>query len=125
MNPRHSQSVSIMSPIEAFGRWARLKKYRIEVTYGVYVFTPGEKFAFWAISSLFLSLVAYYTTLVVSRNVIFVIHALWSLIHAANSSGSSNTAIAHVMASLGAQLAEPAGNPAGSIAGHAPSRSAQ
>ncbi|KAH9895382.1 hypothetical protein F4778DRAFT_746554 [Xylariomycetidae sp. FL2044] len=29
------------------------RKYRIEVTYGVYVYTPGEKLVFWA---LFLSL---------------------------------------------------------------------
>ncbi|KAG4218677.1 hypothetical protein PC116_g32842, partial [Phytophthora cactorum] len=37
------------STIEAFARWARLKKYRIEVTYGVYVFTPVEKAVFWTI----------------------------------------------------------------------------
>ncbi|KAI5924482.1 hypothetical protein F4810DRAFT_719088 [Camillea tinctor] len=37
------------SPAEALLRWAQLKKYRIEVTYGVYVYTPVEKAFFWAI----------------------------------------------------------------------------
>lgn len=109
-----------MYAFEAFGRWARLKKYRFEVTYGVYVFTPGEKIAFWSIFSLLFGLVAYYMTLFVSRNVVVAVHSAWSLIHAANSSGR-DAAIAHVVASLGAQLAQPAGG----VAGHAPSRSVQ
>ncbi|KAI1821415.1 hypothetical protein F4861DRAFT_469185 [Xylaria intraflava] len=35
--------------LDVFVRWLRLKKYRIEVTYGVYVFTPGEKVVFWTL----------------------------------------------------------------------------
>ncbi|KAI8624909.1 hypothetical protein F5Y19DRAFT_281697 [Xylariaceae sp. FL1651] len=34
---------------DTFLRWARLKKYRIEVTYGVYVYTPMEKVVFWTL----------------------------------------------------------------------------
>ncbi|KAK7756995.1 hypothetical protein SLS62_001011 [Diatrype stigma] len=124
MKSRQSCSVeSMSSSIKAFGRWARLKKYRIEVTYGVYVFTPGEKLAFWSILSLLFSLVAYYMTLFVSRNVVFIVHSAWSLLHGANNSGS-DAAIAHVVSGLGAQLTHLAGNPAGNLAGHAPSRSA-
>ncbi|KAI1634728.1 hypothetical protein F4809DRAFT_643140 [Biscogniauxia mediterranea] len=37
------------SAASALLRWARLKKYRIEVTYGVYVYTPVEKLVFWVL----------------------------------------------------------------------------
>ncbi|KAI2641889.1 hypothetical protein GGS26DRAFT_27393 [Hypomontagnella submonticulosa] len=35
-----------LSPPQRFGRWLRLKQYQIEVTFGVYMFTPTEKFIF-------------------------------------------------------------------------------
>ncbi|KAI1818590.1 hypothetical protein GGS20DRAFT_527728 [Poronia punctata] len=44
--------------LDRFIRWLRLQKYRIEVTYGVYVFTPGEKVVFWSIFFFFFALVS-------------------------------------------------------------------
>lgn len=108
----------IMSIIEDFGRWARLKKYRIEVTYGVYVFTPGEKAVFWSIFSLIFGFITYYLALFLSRNVLFVVHSAWSLIHTTN--GSSSASASHMAAGLTARLTQPAG----SFAEHALSRSA-
>ena len=55
--------------LTAIGRWARLKKYRIEVTYGIYVFTPGEKFMFWSIFASILGLIAYYLSLFLARTI--------------------------------------------------------
>ncbi len=115
---------AVTSPIEAFGRWARLKKYRIEVTYGVYVFTPGEKLVFWAIFSLILGLGGYYVTLFLSQNVSLVIDAAWSLICMICSSSSSGTGRSGGVARLTAGLAsQPAGG-SSSLAGYAPSGSA-
>jgi hypothetical protein len=34
------------SLFQRFGRWLSLKQYQIEVTFGVYMFTPTEKFVF-------------------------------------------------------------------------------
>jgi len=34
------------SLFQRFGRWLSLKQYQIEVTFGVYMFTPTEKFIF-------------------------------------------------------------------------------
>ena len=34
------------SILQRFGRWLSLKQYQIEVTFGVYMFTPTEKFIF-------------------------------------------------------------------------------
>ncbi len=34
------------SVLQRFGRWLALKQYQIEVTFGVYMFTPTEKFVF-------------------------------------------------------------------------------
>lgn len=32
--------------VQRFGKWLRLKQYQIEVTFGVYMFTPVEKSVF-------------------------------------------------------------------------------
>lgn len=36
--------------LQRFGRWLALKQYQIEVTFGVYMFTPTEKFIFCRLS---------------------------------------------------------------------------
>ncbi|RYO83176.1 hypothetical protein DL766_001485 [Monosporascus sp. MC13-8B] len=102
------ESGTAMPAIEALGRWARLKKYQIEVTYGVYVFTPGERLVFWTIFCLLFSLVTYYATLVLSRNLVLVVHSAGSLISAGHSRAPCTPRVG--------QLA--------SIAAHAPSRPA-
>lgn len=35
-----------MEMAQSVARWFRLKQYQIEVTFGVYIFTPIEKFVF-------------------------------------------------------------------------------
>ncbi|KAI0476043.1 hypothetical protein GGR56DRAFT_674543 [Xylariaceae sp. FL0804] len=40
------------SPLQRLACWARLRKYQIEVTYGVYVYTPAERAVFWALFAL-------------------------------------------------------------------------
>ncbi|KAI0393787.1 hypothetical protein F5Y17DRAFT_458571 [Xylariaceae sp. FL0594] len=44
--------------IDRAARWLRLRKYQFEVTYGVYVYTPGEKAVFWTLFCLLFGLVA-------------------------------------------------------------------
>ncbi|KAI1211895.1 uncharacterized protein F4807DRAFT_380374 [Annulohypoxylon truncatum] len=55
--------------LEAFARWARLKKYRIEVTYGVYVYTPVEKAVFWTIFCLLFTAISFAALVYTKRNV--------------------------------------------------------
>ncbi|KAI0011342.1 hypothetical protein F4779DRAFT_626549 [Xylariaceae sp. FL0662B] len=61
------------SPIEAFCSWARLKKYRIEVTYGVYVFTPVEKVLFWTIFCFLFTVISFAAAVFTQRNVMLLI----------------------------------------------------
>lgn len=35
-----------MSTLNSFVKWLRLKHYQFEITFGVYVFTPAERFVF-------------------------------------------------------------------------------
>ncbi|KAI1472471.1 uncharacterized protein F4812DRAFT_13852 [Daldinia caldariorum] len=61
------------STIEALARWARLKKYRIEVTYGVYVFTPVEKAIFWTIFCFLFTTISFAAVLYTQRNVLLLL----------------------------------------------------
>ena len=45
MEYRKRQPEKLSAP-HRLGRWLRLKQYQIEVTFGVYMFTPVEKFVF-------------------------------------------------------------------------------
>lgn len=61
-----------------FMRWLRLKKYRIEVTYGVYVYTPMEKVVFW---TLFCSLFVLISTAILvytQRSLTFLLRSIIS-----------------------------------------------
>ncbi|KAI1658801.1 hypothetical protein F4813DRAFT_356303 [Daldinia decipiens] len=66
-----------MSPspsiIEALIRWASLKKYRIEVTYGVYVYTPVEKAVFWTIFCFLFAAISFAAIFYTERNVILLL----------------------------------------------------
>ncbi|KAI8961774.1 hypothetical protein F5Y11DRAFT_348103 [Daldinia sp. FL1419] len=64
---------SSLSTIKAFARWARLKKYRIEVTYGVYVFTPVEKALFWTIFCFLFTVISFAALLYTQRNVLLLL----------------------------------------------------
>lgn len=41
-----------MEMAQSVARWFRLKQYQIEVTFGVYIFTPIEKFVFCTCSHM-------------------------------------------------------------------------
>ncbi|KAI2605248.1 uncharacterized protein GGS25DRAFT_422360 [Hypoxylon fragiforme] len=65
--------------LASLARWARLKKYRIEVTYGVYVFTPAEKFVFWTVFCLLFTAISFAAFLFTRRNVLLLVryYAAW------------------------------------------------
>jgi hypothetical protein len=48
---RQQQQEQNLPALQRLGRWLRLKQYQIEVTFGVYMFTPVEKFVFCKWSS--------------------------------------------------------------------------
>ncbi|KAI0116572.1 hypothetical protein F4776DRAFT_666327 [Hypoxylon sp. NC0597] len=66
-------NMSKPSTIEAFARWAWLKKYRIEVTYGVYVFTPVEKAVFWTIFCFLFTVISFAAVVYTQRNVLLLL----------------------------------------------------
>ncbi|GAP86605.1 hypothetical protein SAMD00023353_2001380 [Rosellinia necatrix] len=59
-------------------RWIRLKKYRIEVTYGVYVFTPNERIVFWTIFCILSSLIVTTALVYAQRSLLFLLRAIVS-----------------------------------------------
>ncbi|KAI0437574.1 hypothetical protein F4803DRAFT_538190 [Xylaria telfairii] len=60
--------------------WLRLRKYRFEVTYGVYVFTPMEKVVFWALFCFFFVAISTATAL-------FLLHAAVSYVDSRGLNG--------------------------------------
>ncbi|KAI1392008.1 uncharacterized protein F4822DRAFT_112850 [Hypoxylon trugodes] len=80
--------MSKLSMIEAFTRWARLKKYRIEVTYGVYVFTPMEKVVFWSIFCFLFSVISFAAILYTQRNVFLLIR--YASVYVTREGGASS-----------------------------------
>ncbi|KAI0149528.1 hypothetical protein GGR57DRAFT_223514 [Xylariaceae sp. FL1272] len=64
------------TPIDSFIRWARLEKYRIEVTYGVYVYTPGEKLAFWTVFLFLFAAISTAGLLFVHRNLTLLVRVI-------------------------------------------------
>ncbi|KAI1109447.1 hypothetical protein F5Y14DRAFT_456018 [Nemania sp. NC0429] len=70
------------TPLDAFARWLRLKKYRIEVTYGVYVYTPMEKVAFWTLFCFFFVLISTAVLLYTHRSLRFLVRVAASHIDA-------------------------------------------
>ncbi|OTB00016.1 hypothetical protein M426DRAFT_246085 [Hypoxylon sp. CI-4A] len=65
--------MSSPSSLEALTQWARLKKYRIEVTYGIYVYTPMEKVVFWTIFCFLFTVIPFAAVLYTQRNVLLLI----------------------------------------------------
>ncbi|KAI0385135.1 hypothetical protein F5Y04DRAFT_277201 [Hypomontagnella monticulosa] len=75
--------------LEAWARWARLKKYRIEVTYGVYVFTPVEKFFFWTIFCFLFTVISLAAILYTQRNIFLLIR--YASVYVSGNGVASNT----------------------------------
>ncbi|KAI1183217.1 hypothetical protein F5B17DRAFT_434833 [Nemania serpens] len=61
------------TPLDTFARWLRLKKYRIEVTYGVYVYTPMEKLVFWTLFCSLFFLISTAMLLYTHRSLTFLV----------------------------------------------------
>ena len=62
--------------LDKFVRWLRLKIYRIEITYGVYVYTPVEKVVFWTLFCLLFSAISTIGLLYTHRSLLFCWHTL-------------------------------------------------
>ena len=97
-----SRKAAAVPALAAIRRWARLKKYRAEVTYGVYVFTPGEKVVFWLIFTFLFGLATYYLVLLLVRNIMLVGRISWPLLQGAYSTSCSGIRITNI----GSQLAQ-------------------
>ncbi|KAI0805020.1 hypothetical protein GGR55DRAFT_293599 [Xylaria sp. FL0064] len=65
--------------LDIFVRWLRLKKYRIEVTYGVYVYTPGEKLVFWTLFCVLFALISTVIIHYTHRSLILFVRTLASV----------------------------------------------
>ncbi|KAI0886195.1 uncharacterized protein GGS22DRAFT_160216 [Annulohypoxylon maeteangense] len=74
--------------LEGLVRWARLKKYRIEVTYGVYVYTPVEKAIFWTIFCFLFGVISFAALLYTKRNVSLLLK--YAYIYVNGSSGATS-----------------------------------
>ncbi|KAI0403911.1 hypothetical protein F4802DRAFT_275708 [Xylaria palmicola] len=83
---------------DAFMRWLRLRKYRIEVTYGVYVYTPMEKLLFWALFWFFFLAVSTALALYTHRTVAFLARAV--VAHVVGSAASQILAAKHAATGL-------------------------
>ncbi|KAI1498512.1 hypothetical protein F5X99DRAFT_322918 [Biscogniauxia marginata] len=76
--------------LQRFGRWLRLKQYQIEVTFGVYMFTPTEKFIFWSVVFLLTALTVIAIILYLPQHILFIINRAWFYVNGGDSSVVSN-----------------------------------
>ncbi|KAI1111073.1 hypothetical protein F5Y14DRAFT_454355 [Nemania sp. NC0429] len=86
-----------LSVLQRFGRWLALKQYQIEVTFGVYMFTPTEKFIFWSVVFLLSAMGSIATILYLPQHILFIISRAWFYVNGGESSGvfgSSNVVAA-------------------------------
>ncbi|KAJ8120636.1 hypothetical protein O1611_g10317 [Lasiodiplodia mahajangana] len=85
------------SVLQRFGRWLALKQYQIEVTFGVYMFTPTEKFIFWSVVFLLSAMGSIATILYLPQHILFIINRAWFYVNGGESNGvfgSSNVVAA-------------------------------
>ncbi|KAI0855433.1 hypothetical protein F4860DRAFT_36573 [Xylaria cubensis] len=73
---------------QRFGRWLSLKQYQIEVTFGVYMFTPTEKFIFWSVVFLLSAMGSIATILYLPQHILFIINRAWFYVNGGESSGA-------------------------------------
>ncbi|KAI5924275.1 hypothetical protein F4810DRAFT_134082 [Camillea tinctor] len=76
--------------LQRFGRWLRLKQYQIEVTFGVYMFTPTEKFTFWSVVFLLTALTTIAIILYLPQHILFIINRAWFYVNGGDSGIVSN-----------------------------------
>ncbi|KAI0471100.1 hypothetical protein GGR56DRAFT_678371 [Xylariaceae sp. FL0804] len=78
-----------LSPIQRLGRWLGLKQYQIEVTFGVYMFTPTEKFIFWSVVFLLSALTVIAVTLYLPQHILFILHRAWFYVNGGEGGSGS------------------------------------
>ncbi|KAI0968865.1 hypothetical protein F4678DRAFT_188576 [Xylaria arbuscula] len=72
------QPTPTSTQLDIFVRWLRLKKYRMEVTHGVYVYTPGEKLVFWTLFCILFTLISTVAVHYTHRSLLFFVRILAS-----------------------------------------------
>ncbi|KAI1422163.1 hypothetical protein F5Y12DRAFT_648784 [Xylaria sp. FL1777] len=94
------------SALQRFGRWLALKQYQIEVTFGVYMFTPTEKFIFWSFVFLLSAMGSIATILYLPQHILFIINRAWFYVNGGESSGvfSSSSVVAAAKSALSLSL---------------------
>ncbi|KAI8630129.1 hypothetical protein F5Y19DRAFT_54544 [Xylariaceae sp. FL1651] len=96
--------------LQRFGRWLSLKQYQIEVTFGVYMFTPTEKFIFWSVVFLLSAMGSIATILYLPQHILFIINRAWFYVNGGESSGvlaSSGMGAAKSALSLSLESVDP------------------
>ncbi|KAI0827228.1 hypothetical protein F5Y06DRAFT_283805 [Hypoxylon sp. FL0890] len=99
-----STNMSKPTTIEALARWAWLKKYRIEVTYGVYVFTPVEKAVFWTIFCFLFTVISFAAVVYTQRNVLLLLR--YASVYV-NKEGVATNAVSNLIPKTGTALSIP------------------
>ncbi|KAI1342644.1 hypothetical protein F5Y15DRAFT_413152 [Xylariaceae sp. FL0016] len=79
--------------LQRFGRWLGLKQYQIEVTFGVYMFTPTEKFIFWSAVFLLTALTLIAVILYLPQHIVFIINRAWFYVNGGESGVSDLAAV--------------------------------
>ncbi|KAH7318547.1 hypothetical protein B0I35DRAFT_432357 [Stachybotrys elegans] len=70
-----------MSLLASFRRWLGVKLYQFEVTFAVYMFTPWEKFAFYSILFLLVSLTFIAALLYLPQHIFILSGRVWYYIN--------------------------------------------
>ncbi|KAL2152532.1 hypothetical protein VTH82DRAFT_5716 [Thermothelomyces myriococcoides] len=103
------------SPLESFSKWLKLKIYQLEVTMAVYIYTPVEKFIFYSLFFLLLSLTVIATVLYLPQHVQFIISRAWFYMHGESYESAAATA-AKGAAAIGQALSSATGMAAAATA---------
>ncbi|AEO63416.1 2c32f542-c921-4676-8329-a18271153da7 [Thermothielavioides terrestris] len=69
------------SHLESFSKWLKLKIHQFEVTLSVNLYTPDERFIFYSVLFLLVSLTFIATVLYLPQHVQFVISRAWFYMH--------------------------------------------
>ncbi|KAI0157549.1 hypothetical protein GGR57DRAFT_47776 [Xylariaceae sp. FL1272] len=83
-----------LSPFQRLGRWLSLKQYQIEVTFGVYMFTPTEKFIFWSVVFLLSAMGSIATILYLPQHIVFIINRAWFYVNGGENGSASSSILA-------------------------------
>ncbi|KAM7206486.1 Protein of unknown function (DUF3317) domain containing protein [Naviculisporaceae sp. PSN 640] len=83
--------------LEAFSKWLQLKKYQLEVTLSVYMFTPNEKFIFYSVFFLLFSLTLIAMILYLPQHVQFILGRAWFYMHGDEVFGTQSQLVKSVL----------------------------